>query len=154
MRSKLFQLFLFASVHRESVIQIRRPNIENQISSETTYAITKKKIGARRSKRIVQTLRNNRLSRSRDITGDLFQPPSPSSPVFFLSLLRAARDDLIDRSCRHDRIKPRNGQPRAKKKKKKKKRGSCLQACKYADAKRAAAPRRVSGSTQRLAYSS
>lgn len=42
-RSKLFQLFLFASVHRESVIQIRRPNIENQISSETTYAITKKK---------------------------------------------------------------------------------------------------------------
>lgn len=42
---------------------------------------------------------------------------------FFLSLLRAARDDLIDRSCRHDRIKPRNGQPRAKKKKKKKEKG-------------------------------
>lgn len=33
--------------------------------------------------------------------------------------------------------------------KKDKKRGSCLQACKYADAKWAAAPKRVSGSTQR-----
>lgn len=153
MRSKLFQLFLFASVHRESVIQIRRPNIENQISSETTYAITKKN---RRT--TIETNRSNPPKQSiiaepRYNWGPL-STPSPSSPVFFLSLLRAARDDLIDRSCRHDRIKPRNGQPRAKKKKKKKKRGSCLQACKYADAKRAAAPRRVSGSTQRLAYSS
>lgn len=153
MRSKLFQLFLFASVHRESVMQIRWPNIENQISSETTYAITKKN---RRT--TIETNRSNPPKQSiiaepRYNWGPLSTPLSFLAR-FFLSLLRAARDDLIDRSCRHDRIKPRNGQPRAKKKEKKKKRGSCLQACKYADAKRAAAPRRVSGSTQRLAYSS
>lgn len=93
-----------------------------QISSETTYAITKKN---RRT--TIETNRSNPPKQSiiaepRYNWGPLSTPLSFLAR-FFLSLLRAARDDLIDRSCRHDRIKPRNGQPRAKKKEEKKEKG-------------------------------